>query len=54
MPILDFKEIPLAHISDGYPDAFELFTREVLALIGYDIVADPARGPDGGKDLIVN
>src|SRR4029077_12579754 len=54
MPILDFEEIPLAHVFDGYSDAFELFAREVLALIGYEIVESPSRGPDGGKDLIVS
>src|SRR6185437_2272949 len=53
MPILDFKEIPLAHVFQGYPDAFELFAREVLELIGYEIVESPSRGPDGGKDLIL-
>src|SRR5579859_5125301 len=54
MPVLDFKEIPFAHASGGDLDAFELFAREVLTFIGYTIVEDPSRGPDGGKDLIVS
>lgn len=53
MPILDFKEIPEAHISTGLQDTFELFAREFLDFIGYTIITDPDRGADGGVDLIV-
>lgn len=53
MTILDFKEIPEAHISTGLQDTFELFARDFLAFIGYKIITDPDRGADGGVDLIV-
>lgn len=54
MPILDFKEIPEAHISSGLQDTFELFARDFLEFMGYKIISNPDRGADGGKDLIVN
>lgn len=53
MPVLDFKEIPEAHITTGLQDTFELFARDFLAFMGYDIITDPDRGADGGVDLIV-
>ncbi|RYG89788.1 hypothetical protein EU803_16690 [Loktanella sp. IMCC34160] len=53
MPVLDFKEIPEAHVADGRQDTFELFARDVLSFIGFTVVAAPDRGADGGKDLIV-
>ncbi len=52
MPILDFKEIPEAHIASGKQDTFELFCQEFLKYIGLEIESYPDRGPDGGKDLI--
>lgn len=52
MPILDFKEIPEAHIASGKQDTFELFCQEFLKYIGLEIDSYPDRGPDGGKDLI--
>lgn len=51
--ILDFKEIPEANTGSGLQDTFELFARDFLAYLGYRIVEDPNRGPDGKKDLIV-
>lgn len=51
--LLDFKEIPKANSGDGDQDTFELFARDFLQQIGYIIVEEPARGADGGKDLIV-
>ncbi|MCB9743402.1 MAG: restriction endonuclease [Alphaproteobacteria bacterium] len=51
--LLDFTEIPQAHGSDGKQDSFELFAREFLELIGLRPVAGPDRGPDDGRDLIV-
>jgi hypothetical protein len=54
MPILDFKEIPAPQLASDNQDAFELFSREVLAFVGYEIVEGPSRGPDAGKDLIVS
>lgn len=53
MAVLDFKEIPEAHIASGKQDQFELFARDFLAFVGYEIVSDPDRGADGGVDLIV-
>src|SRR5579859_1135138 len=54
MPVIDFCEIPEAHLSSGKQDCFELFTRDFLESLGYDIVESPSRGADGGKDLIVS
>jgi hypothetical protein len=53
LSILDFKEIPEAHIANGLQDTFELFARDFLLFIGYKIITDPDRGADGGVDLIV-
>lgn len=50
---LDFKEIPKANSSDGLQDEFELFARDFLLSLGYEIVSEPDRGQDGGKDLII-
>jgi hypothetical protein len=53
MAVLDFKEIPEAHIASGDQDMFELFARDFLEYLGYKITFFPNRGSDGGKDLIV-
>lgn len=53
MAVLDFKEIPKAHVADGLQDTFELFARECLTLMGYKVISHPDRGADGGKDLVV-
>lgn len=53
MAILEFKEIPEAHIATGAQDRFELFARELLMHLGYKIVSGPDRGADGGKDLVL-
>ncbi len=53
MPVIDFKEIPEAHLTNGMQDTFELFARDFLKYLGYEIAEDPCRGADGGKDLIV-
>jgi len=53
LAVLDFKEIPEAHIATGLQDTFELFARDFLLFIGYKIITDPDRGADGGVDLIV-
>ena len=53
MPVLDFKEIAPGNGADGSQDQFELFARDFLAHLGYKIVVDPSRGPDDGRDLIV-
>jgi hypothetical protein len=53
MALLDFKEIPRANKATGEQDAFELFARDVLECMGFRIVQGPARGADGGRDLVV-
>lgn len=53
MAILDFKEIPPADTGNGDQDSFELFAREFFAeVLHFEIVSEPNRGADGGKDLI--
>ncbi|PPD17107.1 MAG: hypothetical protein CTY30_07665 [Methylocystis sp.] len=52
MSALDFKEIPGAQ-SGEHRDQFELFAREFLVQEGFNIVEGPDRGPDDGRDLIV-
>lgn len=51
--VLDFKEIPQANQGDGYQDTFELFARDFLEELGYQIIQHPDRGADGKKDLII-
>lgn len=52
MPILNFKEIPEAHIANGLQDTFELFARDFINMIGLSIISGPDRGQDGGRDLL--
>src|SRR5215213_887573 len=53
MPQLDFKEISQGNVANGDQDTFELFAREFLEMIGYQILSGPDRGSDGGRDIIV-
>ena len=53
MAIINFKEIAQANTGCGEQDDFELFTRDFLKHRGFQIISDPARGADGGADLIV-
>jgi hypothetical protein len=53
MALLDFQEIPEAGKSSGQQDTFELFARDVLECWGFKVLQGPARGADGGKDLVV-
>jgi hypothetical protein len=53
VPILDFKEIPRSNIGGGVQDLFELFSRDFLDHLGYEIVSQPTRGADGGLDIKV-
>lgn len=50
---LDFTEIPQANVGSGLQDTFELFARDFLEMIGYEILQHPDRGADGKKDIIV-
>lgn len=52
MPVINFKEIPEAHISSGQQDSFELFCQEFMKFRGLEIVSGPDRGADGGIDLL--
>ena len=51
----DFKEIAQANTGSGDQDLFELFCRDFLSKLGFEILENPSRGSDGGlgKDLIV-
>jgi len=53
MPILDFKEIPEAHLASGKQDSFELFARDYFEYCSYDIIEGPDRGVDEGRDIII-
>jgi hypothetical protein len=52
MPVLDFKEIPTPVVGAAR-DQFELFAREYLEFLGFKVMVGPDRGPDGGRDLVV-
>lgn len=49
---IDFKEIPEAGKGPGR-DSWEMFAAEFLRALGFEILEPPARGPDGGKDMLV-
>ena len=50
--MIDFKEIPSSQgNADG--DRFELFARDFLKELGFEIVGEPARGKDFGIDIKV-
>ena len=51
--LIDFTEIPAGNKSGQEQDLFELFAREFLLAMDFAIIEDPSRGPDGGKDLLV-
>lgn len=52
MASIDFKEIPTS--SKGpHRDDFELFCQEYFEALNCTVTERPARGPDGGKDLLV-
>ena len=51
--IIDYKEIPPANTSSGEQDTFEFFARDFLTeILGFRIISQPNRGPDGGKDIL--
>lgn len=52
MAALNFKEIPTAQ-AGADRDRFELFAREFLLQEGFMVVSGPDRGPDAGRDMIV-
>ncbi|SNU06233.1 Restriction endonuclease [Lachnospiraceae bacterium] len=53
MSLIDFKEIMPANCGDGKQDSFELFAREFFHTLGFIISDGPDRGPDGGRDIII-
>lgn len=48
MGLVDFKEIPPSG------EMWEFFARDFLQALGFHIESPPARGADGGKDLLVS
>jgi len=50
---VDFCEIPIDSRNGKLADTFELFAREFFSAIGFRIIEAPARGPDLGRDLVV-
>jgi hypothetical protein len=52
MAALNFKEIPSAQ-AGADRDQFELFAREFLHQEGFTVISGPDRGPDAGRDMIV-
>lgn len=53
MPVIDFREIPEAHVETGEQDRFELFARDFLVdVFNFKILSEPNRGADGGKDIL--
>lgn len=53
MSAIDFCEIAQANTGEGDQDRFELFARDFLVSLNFEIAEQPARGPDGGRDLVV-
>jgi hypothetical protein len=54
MPIIDFTEIAAPNKGSRNPDSFEQFARDFFHdVLGYKIEREPARGSDGGMDLVV-
>lgn len=51
--MIDFTEIPSANTGNGDQDTFELFARDFFKNLGYNIIEEPARGADNGRDLII-
>lgn len=52
MSRISFKEIPPGNRAGNEQDEFELFARDLLEASGLEVVEGPARGADGGRDLI--
>jgi hypothetical protein len=52
-PIVDFTEIPQSGTGNGDQDDFEFFAQAFLISQGFEVVRKPARGVDGGVDMIV-
>lgn len=52
MTAIDFKEIPEAQ-KGAERDTFEMLAAEFLRAMGLRILEGPSRGPDGGRDLLV-
>ena len=51
--MIDFNEIPQANTGNGDQDSFELFARDFFSKLEFDIIENPARGADNGRDLII-
>jgi hypothetical protein len=53
MPAVDLREIAVTSEGSGLQDTFELFTRDFLTMLGFQIEQGPDRGADAGRDLLV-
>lgn len=53
MSIINFKEIAKSNPPSTAQDDFELFARDFFELLGYRIIREPDRGPDSGKDMLI-
>ena len=53
MPAVDFREIVLTNDGPGLQDSWELFARDFLAMLGFEVEQGPDRGADSGRDLVV-
>lgn len=51
--ILNFKEIPQGNKRRSTQNTFELFARDFLEMLGYEILQNPDNGADGKRELIV-
>ncbi|MFZ0928499.1 MAG: restriction endonuclease [Syntrophobacteraceae bacterium] len=53
MSQIDLREIPSSAPGHLGQDIFELFARDFLKALGFEVVAGPDRGADSGRDIIV-
>lgn len=51
--MIDLTEIPAGNRDGRAQDRWELFCRDFLEALNFKILEGPDRGPDGGRDLIV-
>jgi len=53
MPRLNFRDITAGNAKDYKSDLFEYFAEDFFKKKGFNIIKLPARGTDGGADLII-
>jgi hypothetical protein len=52
MKHVDFKQIPQS-LNGSTQNSFEFFARDFFECLGFEVIIGPGRGPDEGKDLVV-